>query len=181
MSLNRVIARPARIPWHLPEDFKWFKKRRWATSSSWDARRLKAGPAAAQPEESDPDAASAAASSKVIAKFSGHISRVARRPLSQARLQFHFSKLEKDQKTDRADFQLAGAAGSVGIPHEIFICGGADIYAQMLPRCSDLYLTRSNARWKATRFSRRLKTGSCWLKKSATRRSSKSCITGTAH
>jgi dihydrofolate reductase len=26
-------------------------------------------------------------------------------------------------------------------PNEIFICGGADIYAQALPRCSDLYLT----------------------------------------
>jgi dihydrofolate reductase len=26
MSLNRVIGRGNAIPWHLPEDFKWFKK-----------------------------------------------------------------------------------------------------------------------------------------------------------
>ena len=26
MSLNRVIGAGGRIPWHLPEDFKWFKK-----------------------------------------------------------------------------------------------------------------------------------------------------------
>lgn len=26
MSLNRVIGQGSRIPWHLPEDFKWFKK-----------------------------------------------------------------------------------------------------------------------------------------------------------
>src|SRR5712672_2341277 len=26
MSLNRVIGRGDKIPWHLPEDFKWFKK-----------------------------------------------------------------------------------------------------------------------------------------------------------
>src|SRR5260221_923212 len=26
MSLNRVIGQGGRIPWHLPEDFKWFKK-----------------------------------------------------------------------------------------------------------------------------------------------------------
>ncbi len=26
MSLNRVIGRGSQIPWHLPEDFKWFKK-----------------------------------------------------------------------------------------------------------------------------------------------------------
>jgi dihydrofolate reductase len=26
MSLNRVIGQHGRIPWHLPEDFKWFKQ-----------------------------------------------------------------------------------------------------------------------------------------------------------
>src|SRR5206468_941810 len=26
MSENRVIGRGNQIPWHLPEDFKWFKK-----------------------------------------------------------------------------------------------------------------------------------------------------------
>src|SRR5207237_5279032 len=26
MSENRAIGRANRIPWHLPEDFKWFKK-----------------------------------------------------------------------------------------------------------------------------------------------------------
>jgi len=26
MSLNRVIGRGNQIPWHLPEDFKWFKQ-----------------------------------------------------------------------------------------------------------------------------------------------------------
>ena len=27
MSLNRVIGRGNQIPWHLPEDFKWFKQK----------------------------------------------------------------------------------------------------------------------------------------------------------
>src|SRR5687768_2421620 len=26
MSLNRVIGQGNKIPWHLPEDFKWFKR-----------------------------------------------------------------------------------------------------------------------------------------------------------
>jgi dihydrofolate reductase len=26
MSLNRVIGKNGKIPWHIPEDFKWFKK-----------------------------------------------------------------------------------------------------------------------------------------------------------
>jgi dihydrofolate reductase len=27
MSLNRVIGDGAKLPWHLPEDFKWFKSK----------------------------------------------------------------------------------------------------------------------------------------------------------
>jgi dihydrofolate reductase len=26
MSLNRVIGKEGKIPWHIPEDFKWFKR-----------------------------------------------------------------------------------------------------------------------------------------------------------
>jgi dihydrofolate reductase len=35
---------------------------------------------------------------------------------------------------------MAGVSGDLG-QREIFICGGAQIYAQALPLCSDLYLT----------------------------------------
>ncbi|MCX7723593.1 MAG: dihydrofolate reductase, partial [Verrucomicrobiae bacterium] len=27
MSLNRVIGAGGRLPWHVPEDFKWFKSK----------------------------------------------------------------------------------------------------------------------------------------------------------
>jgi dihydrofolate reductase len=26
MAQNRVIGRDGKIPWHLPEDFRWFKR-----------------------------------------------------------------------------------------------------------------------------------------------------------
>ncbi len=32
MSLNRVIGHGRRIPWHLPEDFRWFKQLTWGST-----------------------------------------------------------------------------------------------------------------------------------------------------
>jgi len=35
---------------------------------------------------------------------------------------------------------------------DIFICGGAEIYAQMLPQCSDLYLTVVKCEYEGDAF-----------------------------
>jgi dihydrofolate reductase len=108
MSLNRVIGAGNRIPWHLPEDFKWFKK-----------------------------------------MTTGHIIVMGRRT---------FESIGKPLP-NRTTIVLTRSAELIGgvetisdlnqlesrIPaddaREIFICGGAQVYEQALPRCSDLYLT----------------------------------------
>jgi dihydrofolate reductase len=105
MSLNRVIGRGNQIPWHLPEDFKWFK-----------------------------------------ALTMGHVLVMGRktfesigRPLPgrETLLLSRSGFLHPGVRTVKglAEIDLATET------REVFICGGAEIYRQTLPLCSDLYLT----------------------------------------
>ena len=105
MSLNRVIGAGNKIPWHLPEDFKWFK-----------------------------------------ATTTGHVIVMGRKT---------FESIGKPLP-NRTTIVLSRSAWShpgvttVNSLEEIipmvagrqaFICGGAQIYEQALPLCSDLFLT----------------------------------------
>src|SRR3954470_21864544 len=107
MSLNRVIGDGAKLPWHLPEDFKWFK-------------------------------------SKTI----GHVLVMGRKT---------YESIGKSLP-NRTTIVLTRSAILPGIqtvdsvkevlqlparyPNKaIFVCGGGDIYRQLLPYCSDLFLT----------------------------------------
>jgi dihydrofolate reductase len=105
MSLNRVIGRAGQIPWHLPEDFRWFKR-----------------------------------------MTLGHVVLMGRKT---------FESLGKPLP-NRTNIVLTRRGEIPGIltladlrsfdpeafaPKEVFVIGGAEIYAQLLPLCSDLYLS----------------------------------------
>ena len=105
MSLNRVIGREGQIPWHLPEDFRWFKR-----------------------------------------MTTGHAVLMGRKT---------FESLGKPLP-NRANIVLTRGGDIPGVitiadlgsfrpeayaPKEVFVIGGAEIYAQLLPLCSDLYLS----------------------------------------
>jgi dihydrofolate reductase len=105
MSLNRVIGVDGKIPWHLPEDFRWFKQ-----------------------------------------MTTGHVIVMGRKTFES------IGKLLPNRETvvlSRSGFLHPGVRTVAGLdelnlahePREVFICGGAEIYAQTLPLCSDLYLT----------------------------------------
>jgi dihydrofolate reductase len=105
MSLNRVIGSGNQIPWHLPEDFRWFKK-----------------------------------------MTTGQIVVMGRKTFES------IGRPLPNRETiilSRSGFQIPGvrtvaSLDDVVAPGEtrtVFICGGAEVYAQALPRCSDLYLT----------------------------------------
>jgi len=105
MSENRVIGRGNRIPWHLPEDFKWFKSR---TTGQVIVMGRKTFESIGKPL---PDRATIVLSRSPFAH-------------PGVRTVSELGRINLDNET-----------------REVFICGGAQVYAQALPLCSDLYLT----------------------------------------
>jgi dihydrofolate reductase len=105
VALNRVMGRGNQLPWHLPEDFKWFK-------------RMTTGQVVVMGRKTFESIGKPLPNRETIV-----VSRAGR--------------AYPGVRTVRAlgDIDLAGEA------REVFICGGAQLYAEALPLCSDLYLT----------------------------------------
>lgn len=106
MSLNRVIGRGREIPWHLPEDFQWFKRTTYGHILAMGRRTFEA----------------------IGRPLPGRTTYVL------SRSGFSFPGVE-----------VIGELNELPPPgdgQEVFICGGAQIYEQAFPHCSDLFLTR---------------------------------------
>jgi dihydrofolate reductase len=106
MSLNRVIGRGGRIPWHLPEDFKWFKQ---LTLGHMLVMGRKTFESIGRPLPG-------------------------RETIVLSRGGFAHPGVRTAASLDTLPLAAADS-------RTLFICGGAEIYRQALPRCSDLYLT----------------------------------------
>ncbi len=119
MSENRVIGAGNKIPWHLPEDFKWFKK---LTTGNVVVMGRKTFESIGKPL---PDRET------IVLSRSGFAHQGVRT----------VSSLEAIELADPA---FAG--------RDVFICGGAEIYAQALQRCSDLFLTLVKRRVEGDAF-----------------------------
>jgi dihydrofolate reductase len=141
MSLNRVIGAGGKIPWHLPEDFKWFKK---MTMGNVIVMGRKTFESLGQPLPSRKNMVLTRHPQRLIKShpeiFGQYHEWRGGRYLKRA-YQFHFSKLGEIQETEILIFNSLNKLDPGEFPNDIFICGGAEIYAQALPRCSDLYLT----------------------------------------
>lgn len=105
MSLNRVIGCGNRIPWHLPEDFRWFKR-----------------------------------------TTTGHVLVMGRRTFESIGTPLPGRETLVLSRTGFTSPGVRVVPSLEAIPRfedgrEVFICGGAEVYAQALPLCSDVYLT----------------------------------------
>lgn len=105
MSLNRVIGAGNKIPWHLPEDFKWFKQ---MTTGQVIVMGRKTYESIGRPLPNR---------DTVVLSRSG---------FAAAGVRVAASLAEIDPAREA---------------REVFIVGGAQVYGQALPWCSDLYLT----------------------------------------
>jgi dihydrofolate reductase len=108
MAENRVIGNRGSIPWHLPEDFKWFKQSTLGGILVMGRRTFESIGRPLPGRET------------VILSRSGFTAPGTRTVATLA--------------------QLDAEVGND--PREVWIAGGAEIYALLLPRCSDLFLTR---------------------------------------
>ena len=111
MSLNRVIGSGNKIPWHLPEDFKWFKK---LTTGNVVLMGRKTFESIGKPLPNR--------TTIVLSRGTDIIPGV--------------HKVTDLSQIDPNAPEFNG--------RQLFICGGAQIYQQALPLCSDLYLTLVN-------------------------------------
>lgn len=105
MSLNRVIGNGNQIPWHLPEDFKWFKA---TTTGHVIVMGRKTFESIGKPLPN-------------------------RETIVLSRSAWSHSGVQTISSLD----ELSAIAGD----KQVFICGGAQIYEQALPLCSELFLT----------------------------------------
>jgi dihydrofolate reductase len=105
MSENRVIGAGNKIPWHLPEDFKWFKQ-------------MTTGQIIVMGRKTFESIGKALPNRDTVVLSRGEFQHPGVRTISD------LSQIDPSQEA-----------------REVFICGGAQIYEQALPLCSDLYLT----------------------------------------
>ena len=105
MSENRVIGQGKKIPWHIPEDFKWFKETTMGHVLVMGRRTFES-----------------------IGK-----ALPGRETMVLTRGEFSHPDVTVIRSIDEVVPKLEGRTA--------FIAGGAQIYEQALPRCSDLFLT----------------------------------------
>ena len=141
MSLNRVIGADGKIPWHLPEDFKWFKK---MTLGNIVVMGRKTFEGLGRPLPNRKNMILTRHPQRLIRNmpevFGQYHEWRGGKFLKQA-YQFRFSKLGELLETEMFIFNSLDRLNPEEFPNDIFICGGEEIYEQALPRCSDLYLT----------------------------------------
>ncbi len=107
MASNRVIGNGGKLPWHLPADFRWFKRRTMGGTLIMGRTTFES----------------------IGKPLPGRHSVV----LTRNR-QWQFPGVEVIH--DPLEIQ------ATNWPGEVFVIGGAQVYAELLPRCSDFLLTR---------------------------------------
>ena len=144
MSLNRVIGAGNKIPWHLPEDFKWFKAMTTGHVAVMGRKTFESLPGIL------PNRPKLVLTRNPRALINNHPEIFGRfkewkggkeQVLKIQNYQMYFTKIEGHGDNDLMLFNDIEMINPSDFPGDVFICGGAQIYEQMLPRCSDLYLT----------------------------------------
>jgi dihydrofolate reductase len=152
MSENRVIGQGNKIPWHLPEDFDWFKR---TTTGHVVVMGRKTFESLGKPLPNRINFVLTRHPRRIRKQFP-HLFRDAKAHQATGRIhgavipaavkiqgayQFPLLKVDPAEPRDVTLFTSLDLINPTEVPTDVFICGGAQIYEQTLPRCSDLFLT----------------------------------------
>jgi dihydrofolate reductase len=141
MSLNRVIGCGNKIPWHLPDDFKWFREQTMGNVVVMGRKTFESlkGPL--------PNRRNLILTHrprlliKQLPEVFGKYKEWRGGKQIKKPYQLRFTKLGGKTEDEILIFNSLGKLNPNQFACDIFICGGAQIYEQTLPLCSDLYLT----------------------------------------
>ena len=146
MSLNRVVGCANRIPWHIPEDFRWFKQNTLGHTVAMGRRTF----------ESLGNKPLPGRINFVLTKHPLEFIRALETSGLPERLGVKAFRSGRGALTSdlAKSFVLHGAPGtevrvitdfkllqSYDLANSAWLCGGASIYKQFLNRCTDLYLS----------------------------------------
>ncbi len=146
MSLNRVIGAGGAIPWYLPEDFRWFKK---LTTGGFVVMGRKTFDSLPRPLPNRTNIVLTRGPRR-LSRDPAFLEKCGDRPLVghwSARLrrgayQLGFERLApREVWLVRSLPRLLAALEKHPPSRDVFVIGGAQIYQQLLPRCTDLYLS----------------------------------------
>ena len=153
MSLNRVIGTGNRIPWHLPEDFKWFRER---TLGNVVVMGRKTFESLGKPLPNRRNLVLTRHPRQLIRShpevFGQYREWRGGKNLKQEPYQLRFVRIDGNRNEDIRIFNSLKLLDPEEFPDQIFVCGGAQIYEQLLPRCSDLFLTLVKRQYSGDAF-----------------------------
>jgi dihydrofolate reductase len=144
MSLNRVIGADGKIPWHLPEDFRWFRQKTMGNIIVMGRKTFESLGHALPSRTNLVLTRHPQSLIKNHPEIFGQYHEWRGGKHLKRPYQFHFSKLGEKTETEIFIFNSLEKLNPTEFPNDIYICGGAQIYEEALPRCSDLYLTLVN-------------------------------------
>ena len=112
MARNRVIGLNGAMPWHLPEDFRWFKRATMGGALLMGRKTF----------------------DSIGKALPGRLTLVVTR-----------GQIVTESLDVRTVNDLAGFRPEDHAPREVWVAGGAEIYAQTLSRCAELYVSLVDA------------------------------------
>ena len=152
LAENRVIGDKNRIPWHITDDLLHFKHITLHHTVIMGRKTFESLP---QPLPNRRKLVLTRHPRRLIRNHPEIFGRYKEwrggRHLKRP-FQFYFAKMDRDRSGDIWIFSSLEMIDPEEFPVEIFICGGAQIYEQALPRCSDLFLTLVKREYEGDAF-----------------------------